>query len=292
MDASGVWGPILGDISGSIYEGKPADDNDWYRRGAGCKYRYFTDDTVLTVATMDALLTDRDYKRAYLRWGKKYKHRGFSGRFIEWLDSDGQKNGDSYGNGSAMRVAPIGWAFDSPVDVLVEAERSAKTSHNHWEGIEGAQSIAKAVWAMRHGYAQRSVYLGCAMSGSSWFWDEIPVEMVVADQRGRPFSATCAGTVPFALRVSSENVEFYGAISLALSAGGDTDTIACMAGAIVGARHGVPAGLVQEARELLPKDMLKVIDRFERRYDNAFSRAWREGLALAREFFKNKHRPK
>ena len=141
-----MLGAIAGDIIGSTYEHQPIKTKDFPLFSDGST---FTDDTVLTIAVADALLHDRDYAKFLRTWGRKYPNAGYGKSFITWLAVDGHPPYGSWGNGSAMRVSPIGWACSSIDEVLREAECSAVVSHNHPEGIKGAQAVALAVYLAR-----------------------------------------------------------------------------------------------------------------------------------------------
>ena len=141
-----MLGAIAGDIIESVYEHQPIKTKDFPPFSEDST---FTDDTVLTIAVADALLNDRDYAKSLRAWGRKYPNAGYGKSFITWLAVDGHPPYNSWGNGSAMRVSPIGWACNSIEEVLLEAERSAVVSHNHPEGIKGAQAVALAVTLLK-----------------------------------------------------------------------------------------------------------------------------------------------
>jgi ADP-ribosylglycohydrolase len=191
----------------------------------------FTDDTVLTVATAYAILTDTPYGTAYLGYGRRYPDADYGGSFRGWLGSPEPQPFNSWGNGSAMRVAPVGFAFDTIDDVLREAQRSAEVTHDHAEGIKGAQATALAVFLGRSGASK----------------EEIRTELA------RRFGYELRTTVD--------------AIRLAISLGGDADTQAAIAGGIAHAfyRH-VPDTIVEQVRARLPVEFLDVIDRFQEKY--------------------------
>ena len=143
-----MYGAILGDIFGSIYEGRSRNrktDNpeEIDLLNPRC---HFTDDSVLTIAVAEALLNDRDYKSHVIKWANRHPHAGYGGMFKRWFRSDDPQPYNSFGNGSAMRVSPIGWVCKSLDETLIEAERSAAISHNHPEGTKGAQAVAAAVF--------------------------------------------------------------------------------------------------------------------------------------------------
>ncbi len=172
-----MLGSILGDIAGSTYEfvENKRLDVPLFPEGSN-----FTDDTIMTVATADAILGDGDYTAAYRRWGIRYPDPmgGYGVRFREWLETPGAKAYGSWGNGSAMRVAPIGWAFDTLEQTKAEARRSAEVTHNHPEGIKGAETTAVAIWLARHGSSK----------------DEI--RQVISETYGYDLTRTCDETRP------------------------------------------------------------------------------------------------
>ena len=139
-------GAIAGDIIGSIYEGWPIKTKDFPLFDDRC---CFTDDTVLTVGVANAILTGKSYLQCLQEVGRKYPRAGYGGSFIHWLQSDNPQPYNSWGNGSAMRVSPVGYAFTSEEDVLRQAKMSAEVSHNHHEGIKGTQATALAVFLAR-----------------------------------------------------------------------------------------------------------------------------------------------
>jgi ADP-ribosylglycohydrolase len=222
--------------------------------------RFFTDDTVLTVATADALLGDGDYAAAYRRWGRRYPNRGYGGTFRLWLEGEIQGPYNSFGNGSAMRVSPVGWAFDTLEETLAEAERSAAVTHNHLEGIKGAQAVAAAVFLARHGATKEEIR------------DEITARFgydldrtVTGIRPHYSFDVTCQGSVPEALIAFLDANDFEHTLRLAISLGGDADTQAAIAGSVAEAFWGgVPVHLEEEARAVLDIPLLEVLDRFHR----------------------------
>ncbi|MBQ9127620.1 MAG: ADP-ribosylglycohydrolase family protein, partial [Thermoguttaceae bacterium] len=143
-----LLGSIIGDMVGSVYEFSPTKRTDFETWTPDSR---FTDDSVLTVATADAILNGGDYGASYRRWGRLFPNAGYGGRFVRWLATDDAPPYDSFGNGSAMRVGPVGWAFATLEETLAEAEKSAICSHNHPEGIKGAQATAAAIFWARNG---------------------------------------------------------------------------------------------------------------------------------------------
>ena len=222
----------------------------------------FTDDTVLTVATAAALLGDGDYTRAYRRFGRAFPGAGYGASFYGWLFSEGSGPYGSWGNGSAMRVSPVGFALDSVDAVLAEAARSAAVTHDHPEGIRGAQATALAVFLAGSG-ADREA-LRAEIQGRFGYDLTRSLETIRPDYR---FAVSCQGSVPESLIAFLESTEFEDAVRRAVSLGGDADTMACVAGGIAQAFYGaVPTPIASEVRARLPQGFLDVLDRFECRY--------------------------
>jgi ADP-ribosyl-[dinitrogen reductase] hydrolase len=146
-----IIGAISGDIIGSVFEWHNVKSMNF---DLFCKRSMFTDDSVLTLATMYALINNADYSQAYHTFGKKFPNAGYGPSFRKWISSNNPKPYNSWGNGSAMRVSPIGWFFNNIDDTLLEAKKSAEVSHNHPEGIKGAQATAAAIFMARNGKAK------------------------------------------------------------------------------------------------------------------------------------------
>lgn len=254
-----MLGAIVGDMIGSVYEHRPIKTKEF---PLWCDSSRFTDDTVLTVAVAAALLGDRDYAAALKEFGRSYPDAGYGTTFRSWLDSPSSEPYGSWGNGSAMRVSPVGFALDNVEEVLDEAERTAAVTHDHPEGIKGAQAVALAVFRARNGAARASMaheltsLFGYDLSGTP---DEI--------RRDYHFDVSCQGSVPQALVSFLASHSFEDAVRNAVSLGGDSDTLACVAGAVAEAYYGgVPAPLAGEARARLPGELLEVVERFETRF--------------------------
>lgn len=251
-----MWGAIVGDIIGSVYERFPLKKEQFPLWVADSR---ITDDTVLSVAVAHAILTDGDYGAAIKSFGRQYPHAGYGGSFRRWLRSDSNDPYYSWGNGSAMRVSPVGFAFDSYEEVLKQAEKSAVVTHNHPEGIKGAQAVALAIFLARQGADKDSIRASIA---ARFGYD---LSASLAEIRpGYRFDVSCQGTVPPALTAFFESTSVEDAIRKAVSLGGDSDTLACIAGAVAEAAYGgVPEELVEQARGRIPNDLLGVIDRFQ-----------------------------
>ncbi len=250
-----MLGAIAGDIFGAAFEGHPLKKEDFDLFG---EPRYFTDDTILTAATADALMGNGDYESAYRNWGRRYPHRGYGGMFHKWLGNPGRGPYNSFGNGSAMRVSPIGWVFDTLDEVLAEAERSAEVTHNHPEGIKGAQATAAAVHLARIGATKDEIRT--EISGRFGYNLDRTIAAIRPDYR---FEVTCQRSVPEALIAFLEADDFEHAIRLAISLGGDADTQAAIAGSVAEAFFGgVPERVEAEIETVLDPPLLGIVSKF------------------------------
>jgi ADP-ribosylglycohydrolase len=251
-----VIGAIAGDVIGSVHEGAGTKTTSFPLFQPLSR---FTDDTVLTVATAHAILTDTSYQQAYHHFGRRYPDAGYGGMFIEWLVARDPRPYNSWGNGSAMRVVPVGLAFSTVDEVLLEAERSAAVTHDHPEGIRGAQAVALAVFLARSGAPKAEIRREIA--GRFGYDLERSVDEI---RPGYRFDVSCQGSVPEAIIAFLDSRDVEDAIRLAVSLGGDADTQATIAGGIAHAWYGeVPASIVEPVRERLPTEFLEVIDRFD-----------------------------
>ena len=254
-----MLGAIAGDVIGSVYEAHPIKYTDFPLFGRRSR---FTDDTVLTVATAYSILEKYDYAKSYRIFGRRYPRAGYGGAFYHWLFSRESGPYNSWGNGSAMRVSPVGFAFESVDAVLEEAERSASVTHNHPEGIKGAQATALAIFLARKGENKDSIK------------DDIErrfdydLSRTLDDIRpGYRFDVSCEGSVPESITVFLESKDFEDAVRKAVSLGGDSDTMACIAGGISHAFYRkIPDYIVANVRERLPVEFLEIIDRFMEMY--------------------------
>ena len=254
-----MLGAIAGDVIGSVYERFPVRSTEFpiFPRKAR-----FTDDTVLTVATAEAILKGGDYREAYRSWGRRYPAAGYGPGFKRWLKQDDPPALGSLGNGSAMRVSPVGLAFDSEEEVLREAERSAVMSHDHPEGIKGAQAVALAVYLACTGVAKCDIRREIA-GRFGYDLNRTIAEIRPTYRTSIRFDMTCEGSVPEAILAFLDGDSFEGTVRLAVSLAGDSDTQACVAGGIAEAFYGgVPDAIVQEVRVRLPSEMLAVVDAF------------------------------
>ncbi|MEX2470181.1 MAG: ADP-ribosylglycohydrolase family protein [Pseudohongiellaceae bacterium] len=253
-------GAIAGDVIGSVYEGAPARAKDFPLFVPGST---FTDDTVLTVAVASAILGGEDYASSLRRWGRRFPRAGYGGWFQDWLFHDDAGPYNSFGNGSAMRVAAVGWAFADLDAVLREAARSAEVTHNHPEGIKGAQAIAAAIFLARGGHGKEAI---ARLLPDRFDYD---CSATLSDLQSRGgFDVTCQGTVPAAAVAFLQSTDFEDAVRNAISFGGDADTLACIAGAMAEAHYGaVPAAIQREVFRRLDRALQVEVMAFANRYN-------------------------
>ena len=266
-----MLGAIIGDIVVSRWEFNPTNgyDFEWLSDENG-----FTDDTICTVAVADALLKGRDFGESIHEWCNRYPHPmgGYGGRFAQWVRSDNPKPYNSFGNGAAMRVSPVAHWFDTLDEVLDAAAATARPSHNHDEGIKGAQTVALAIF-------KAQVYRTYACKDASVFIDQIleecvefsgyDINMPKASVLNR-FDETCQGTVPVALKVISMATNYEDAVRMAVSLGADADTLGAIVGSIAEAIWGIPLERRMEIKKFLPDEMQDVIAAFFHACPRAF----------------------
>ena len=260
-----MLGAIIGDIVGSRWEFNPTND---YNFELFSNENGFTDDTVCTVAVADALLKGRDYGESIHEWCRRYPHPmgGYGGRFSQWVRSDNPQPYGSYGNGSAMRVSPIGMWFDDMNMIYPEAEKCAACSHNHPEGIKGAQAIAWAVyWAVKSfdgPITQEKMQEEILDIVTNTLMDcDYDPQIDYEDYKNK-FDETCQGTVPVALDIIFKSSSFEDAIRRAVSLGADADTLGAIVGSIAEHIWGIPNWIADKALSYLPKEMLSVVREF------------------------------
>ena len=254
-----MLGAIAGDIIGSVFEGSGRKDVDFSLFSSRAT---FTDDTVLTIAVAAVQLDGGDYASALRRYGRMHPHRGYGGSFYEWLHDDSREAYNSWGNGSAMRVSPVGFAAKRVEDVLSEAQRSAVVTHNHPEGVRGAQATAFAVFLARHGASKSEMRR--ELTERFGYNLDLSVDEIRPDYA---FDVSCQGSVPESIICFLDSSNLEDAIRLAVSLGGDADTMACIAGGIAEAFYGgVPDVIETEVRNRLPEDLLDIVDRFRVRF--------------------------
>ncbi len=255
-------GAIAGDIIGSVYEGTPIKSTDFELFNPHCT---FTDDTVLTVATADCIVNGKDYARTYKEYGRRYPRAGYGGRFIHWLMSPGYEPYNSFGNGSAMRVSPVGFAYQNLEEVLTESRRSAEVTHNHPEGIKGAQAVAAAVFLARKGSTREDIK-NCIQDTFGYSLQQSLDQI----RPGYRFDSSCQGSVPQAITAFLESESYEDAVRKAISIGGDSDTIACIVGGIAQACYkDIPLFIIEKVEEILPEEFLEVVYIFNKYFPSS-----------------------
>lgn len=256
-------GTIIGDTVGSRFE----------RRNHRTKEKAFdlitdecsfTDDSVLTIATADCILHDPtlNYTLYYQKWGQKYPRCGFGGMFIKWMYYDGAEPYNSFGNGSAMRVSPVAYAYDTLPEVLKNAKLSAEVTHNHPEGIKGAQATAAAIFMARKGHTKQEI--------KDYIESTFAYDLSRHSDDIRPtydFDVTCQGSVPESIISFLDSTDFEDCIRIAVSLGGDSDTIAAIAGSIAEPFYDeVPEWLASVVLSKLTKEMFDIYNEFDSKY--------------------------
>ena len=254
-----MLGAIAGDIIGSVYEFHPIKSMDF---PLFSKRSEWTDDTVLTIAVAETLLTGRPYEKTMREFALENSDAGFGGMFRQWFTTPGLKPYNSFDNGSAMRVSPVGWAFDTLEETLAEAQRSAEVTHNHPEGIKGAQSVAAAIFLARQGASQADIR--DALETRFGYNLHRTYEDI---QPSCSFDETCQRSVPEALICVLTATSFEDAVRRAVALGGDADTQAAIAGSVAEALYGgVPKEIAKEARARLTPQFTRILDAFQDKY--------------------------
>ena len=254
-----ILGAIIGDIIGSPYEFYNTKDLNFDLFQVRSRP---TDDTIMTLAVADWLVEDPTHSPEFLiegmvLLGKQYPRAGYGKRFLDWLFLDNQhKPYGSYGNGSAMRVSPIGLYAGSLEEVLYLSKVSAEVSHSHPEGIKGAQAIASCMWLLRNGSTKDQIkeYIINTLGY------KLPRLSEIRDTYS--FDETCQGSVPIALESFLESTDFENSIRLAVSVGGDSDTIACMTGSLSSCYYSIPENIASECYSRLDDIQKGVMENF------------------------------
>lgn len=257
-----MLGAIIGDIVGSRFEFNNTLKLDFDLFTSACD---FTDDTICTVAVADAILRKADFGQVLHDWCRRYPHPkgAYGGRFAQWVASDAPRPYGSFGNGSAMRVSPCGW-LETTEEVLLAARRSAECTHNHREGIKGAECIARCIEVARQARMDNEGKEVIKQVAQIYAYD---VDQTCDEIRcTNSFNETCQVTVPQAIVCFLESTDFEHAIRLAISIGGDSDTIAAMTGGIAEAYYGIPQEIQDKAWAYLPSDMRQVVAQFQKLY--------------------------
>lgn len=257
-------GAIAGDIIGSVYEWENIKTKKFDLFSPNC---FFTDDTVLTVALAESILTGNDYASLMRAYYRRYPDAAYGGLFHRWAHADESPAYNSWGNGAAMRISPVGFRFETLDEVLVRAAEYTAVTHNHPEGMKGAQATAAAIFLARTGSTKADIkrYIEATFRYDlSRSVDEI-----------RPtyqFNESCQKTVPEAIVCFLESTDFEDAIRNAISLGGDSDTLACIAGGIAQGFYGVPAAVADQAMSILDEDLRGITARFISSYCTAATR--------------------
>ncbi len=254
-----MLGAIAGDIIGSVYEGRNIKTTEF---PLFSKYCRFTDDTVLTVALADSILHETSYVKKLREYYFLYPRAGYGGSFHYWAQSESHEPYNSWGNGSAMRVSPVGYAYNDLERVLLEAKKSAEVTHNHPEGIKGAQATTAAIFLAREGQDKDAI--------KRYIEDTFGYDLHESIEEIRKyyrFDVSCQGSVPQAITAFLESANFEDALRKAVSIGGDSDTIACIAGGIAQAYYGgVPEDITEQVFEILDDRLGNVTREFQLRY--------------------------
>lgn len=250
-----MLGAIAGDIIGSVYERHNTKRKDFPLFQPSS---HFTDDTVLTLAIADALLHQQPYEPLFKQYFHAYPEAGYGRSFRQWAQSSAAAPYGSWGNGSAMRISPISYWFDDLATVRQEARCSAAVTHNHPEGIRGAEAIASAIFLARTGASKPDIK---QYVESSFNYD---LNVVLDELREHyEFDVSCQGSVPPAIAAFLQSTDFEDAIRTAVSIGGDSDTIACMCGGIAEAFYGgIPDAILQEIWQRLPPALSHITEQF------------------------------
>ena len=261
-------GAILGDMIGSPYEfikdgnGKTKEFPLFVDRST------FTDDSVMSIALADALMgisdvTEEAVKKAVIesmqRWGRKYPNAGYGGNFYGWIFDPNPQPYGSWGNGSAMRVSPVGWLYDTLEQTRQVARWTAEVSHDHPEGIKGAECTASVIYLARTGASKEEI--------RDYIIKEFGYDLSKTCDEIRPyykFDVSCQGTMSPAIQAFLEGENFEDVIRTAVSLAGDCDTLTCIAGSMAEAFYGVPEELKEECRKRLTDEMVEVVERFEK----------------------------
>lgn len=257
-----MLGAVAGDVIGSIYEW----DNVWTKKFElfSSKSR-FTDDSVLTIATMDAVMHGKSFGAAYKEWFRKYPEAGFSGNFKRWAMSDELGPYNSFGNGSAMRVSPVGYYYDNLEEVLARAGESAEVTHNHPEGVKGAKATAASIFLAKNGVSKKEIK-EYVKSSFGYKLDE----GIDSIRKWYSYDVSCQGSVPEAIVSFLDSENYEDAVRNAVSIGGDSDTLACITGGLAEAYYKeIPEYITERVMALLTEEMKEIMQKF---YDEVYKR--------------------
>lgn len=252
-----MLGALIGDMAGSRFEWQNYKAKDFQLRHPDCRA---TDDSILTIAVADALLQEAAFGPTLRRYCRNYPAAGYGGRFLQWAAGNSQHGYNSFGNGSAMRVSAVGWFGKTLEEVLDIASASAMPTHDHPEGIKGAQAVAAAIFLARSGQTKDGIrdYIELTFE---YDLSSTPDEI----RSDYSFDVTCQGSVPQSFSCFLHSADFEDALRTAVSIGGDSDTITCITGSMAEAFYGgVPDDLARWSLSLLDESLREVVDRFRR----------------------------
>jgi ADP-ribosylglycohydrolase len=254
-----MLGAITGDIIGSVYEFSNIKTTKFPLFSRDC---FFTDDSVLTIALADAILNDKDYADTMRAYYRRYPRAGYGARFSSWAQYENSAAYNSWGNGAAMRISPVGFAFDSLEEVLEKAKQYSEITHNHPEGIKGGMATASAIFLARTGHSKDDI--------KNYITENFQYDLTRTCDQIRPhyfFNESSQETVPEAMIAFLESSDFENAIRLAVSLGGDTDTLTCITGGIAQAFYGgVPTEIAEKTLSILDDDLRAVTLKFIEKY--------------------------
>ena len=261
-----MWGAIIGDIAGSMYEWNRIKTKDFDFFGSECD---FTDDSVCTAAVAQILLDDKPAADTLQHWCRRHPHRGYGGFFSRWIQSTNLEPYGSFGNGAAMRVSPAAYVnrHRRLEDALQAADRVTRITHDHPEGMKGARATTHAIWLAFRGRPASEIRRTIVEKyeyGLSRTVDEIRLHY--------SFNETCQETVPEAITCALESTSFEDAVRSAISLGGDSDTLAAIAGPIAEALHGIPEELITAAKKTYLACVPDIVEVMERMYADGKTR--------------------
>lgn len=254
-----MLGAIIGDIIGSVYEHNNIKTKEFQLYSPNV---HFTDDSVLTIALADSILNNNDYGQIMRQYYTRYPNAGYGQSFHKWALTPNSKAYDSWGNGAAMRTSPVGYAFDNIDEVLLKAKYYASFTHNHPEGIKGAQATSVAVFMAKNGASKKEI--------KDYIINKFQYDLSKTVDEIRPdykFDISCQGTVPQAIISFCESVSYEDAIRNAISIGGDSDTLACITGGIAEAFYKkIPDKIKKPAINILDENLQAVVTKFYQKF--------------------------
>ena len=254
-----MLGAIAGDIIGSVYESNPIKTTEFPLFHPSCR---FTDDTILTVSLAESILTGQSYEKSMKEYYRQYPFAGYGGMFHQWATAEISRPYNSWGNGAAMRISPVGIAYDNIETVMSKAKKFTEITHNHPEGIKGAQATAVSIFLARKGKSKADI--------KEYIQKQFGYNLHFTCDEIRPkysFDVSCQGTVPQSIVAFMDSIDFESAIRLAVSLGDDADTLACITGGIAQAFYKkIPSFIEQKVYEILDDRLREVTEKFMTTY--------------------------